>query len=178
MRRAISELAKLGPGRASSLYRSEPLGDPAQPWFVNAVFELETELSPEELLGRLQELERAAGKRSGAPEGAGSRRLWIPRVIDLDLLLQSDRMIDTPRLSLPHPRFRERRFVLEPLAELAPGLRDPKTGQTIASLLRHLDDGLQVEKLSGSEPESPGASGPSNPARRPRRPEYPEVWFR
>jgi len=166
--RALDELARLGPLQVSSLYRSEPLGDPEQPWYVNAVARLETALEPQKLLEALQALARAAGRRPGAR--------WGPRTLDLDLLLYADRRLSAPGLELPHPRFRERRFVLEPLAELAPGLLDPVTGLTARELLAELDDPLLVEKLSAPEPE-PGrrSPGPGNPSGRKHRPENPEV---
>lgn len=157
MRRALAALGGLGRVRASSLYRTEPLGDPDQPWYVNAVAELRTELPPEALLDALQALERAAGRPA-------RRRRWAPRVLDLDLLLYDRLVLDTPRLRLPHPELHRRRFVLEPLAELAPALRDPRTGARADELKSGLDDPLGVEKLppqavQGTGETSPLASG-------------------
>lgn len=146
--RALGELAALSdaPARASSLYRTEPLGPPGQPWYVNAVAQLETGLEPHQLLAALRALERQAGRdRSRAVR-------WGPRELDLDLLLLGDRVLDTPELVLPHPGLAERRFVLEPLAELAPGVRDPRSGRTAAELLVALDDPLRVEKLPTAAP--------------------------
>ena len=140
VRRAIDELGRLGPTRASSLYRTEPLGDPAQAWYVNAVAEHRTELEPEELLTRLHELERRAGR-------AGGRVRWGPRELDLDLLLYADRVVESHALTLPHPGLAVRRFVLEPLAELRPDAVDPRNNRTIRDLLAGLDDPLRVEKL-------------------------------
>lgn len=147
---AIAALAARGPTRASHLYRTEPLGDPAQPWFVNAVAEHWTRLEPHPLIRELQELERAAGR----PE---PRARWGPRVLDLDLLLYGDRVCRTPDLVLPHPGLARRRFVLEPLAELAPGVRDPRSGLTARELLAALDDPLAVEKLPHPARTSDGA---------------------
>jgi 2-amino-4-hydroxy-6-hydroxymethyldihydropteridine diphosphokinase len=147
--RALDDLVALWPGRASSLYRTEPLGPPDQPWYVNAVAEIRTALEPLELLGALRELERAAGR-----DRSRGRR-WGPRELDLDLLLVGDRVLDTPELVLPHPGLALRRFVLEPLAELAPSARDPRSGTTAAELLVALDDPLRVEKLP--TPASPGS---------------------
>jgi 2-amino-4-hydroxy-6-hydroxymethyldihydropteridine diphosphokinase len=137
---ALADLARLGRLRASSLYRTEPLGDPDQPWYVNAVAQLETGLLPLALLDRLQELERIAGR---PPHGVR----WAPRRLDLDLLFVDGIELATPRLVLPHPELAHRRFVLEPLCEIAPDLRDPRSGRTVRDLLAHLDDPLRVEKL-------------------------------
>ena len=137
---ALVSLAGLGPLRSSSLYRTEPLGDPGQPWYVNAVAELRTASKPEALLAHLKALERAAGRPPG-----GER--WAPRILDLDLLLLGDLFLDTPSLRIPHAGLRERRFVLEPLCELAPELRDPRDGVWLREALAALDDSLRVEKL-------------------------------
>lgn len=142
VRWAIGELARLGPVRASSLYRTEPLGDPAQPWYVNAVVELETRLDAPGLLRRLKALERIAGREPGAPR-------WSPRRLDLDLLLHGSAVLDGPGLALPHPGLAERRFVLEPLAELAPDAINPRNGKTIRDLCAAVRDPLRVEKLPG-----------------------------
>ncbi len=140
VRGALAGLAKRGPTRASSLYRSEPLGDPAQPWYVNAVAAHQTRLGPEALLELLHRLEEEAGR---PPE----RTRWSPRVLDLDLLLYGDRVLRAPGLVLPHPGLAQRRFVLAPLAELAPEARDPRSGRSALELLAALDDPLRVEKL-------------------------------
>jgi 2-amino-4-hydroxy-6-hydroxymethyldihydropteridine diphosphokinase len=140
VRGALAALGSLGKLRASSLYRSEPHGDPQQPWYVNAVAELETALGPRELLARLQELERAAGRPAARPPNA-------PRTLDLDLLLHGDCAIDEPGLQVPHPRYRERRFVLVPLLELAPGLADPVDGAPLARILAELDDPLGISRI-------------------------------
>ena len=140
LRWALAELAHAGPTRASSLYRSEPLGEPGQPWFVNAVAEHRTRRPARELLDWLQTLERRAGR---PPE----RARWAARVLDLDLLLYGDWEIRAPGLIIPHEGLAERRFVLEPLAELAPEALDPRTGRSARDLLAALDDPLRVEKL-------------------------------
>ncbi len=108
--------------KRSLLYRSEPLGLPGQPDYVNAVALLRTALAPLELLDRLQRIEHAMGRvRDG--------RRWGPRVIDLDLLLYGGRRMNHPRLKLPHPELHHRAFVLIPLADVAPrGLRIPGHG--------------------------------------------------
>ena len=138
--RAITALGELGSVRASSLYRTEPLGDPGQDWYVNAVAALDTELGARELLEGLRRLERRFGRTPGRPR-------WAPREIDLDLLLFGDQICEEPDLVLPHRGLAERRFVLEPLTELEPRARDPRSGRTAADLLAGLDDPLRVEKL-------------------------------
>jgi 2-amino-4-hydroxy-6-hydroxymethyldihydropteridine diphosphokinase len=112
----------------SSLQETEPVGYGNQPNFLNGAAALETELSPRELLTRLLEIER----RLGRERGAGPR--FGPRTIDLDLLLYGDETVDEPGLTVPHPRLAERRFALEPLAELDPSLEIPGHGSVRALL--------------------------------------------
>ena len=112
---------------ASRVHRTAPIGPP-QPDYLNAVVRLRTTLTPRELLGALQALERTAGRVRTVR--------WGPRTLDLDLLLFSDRVSDDPVLTLPHPRLHERRFVLAPLCELDPAHRHPRLGLTMAELLR------------------------------------------
>jgi 2-amino-4-hydroxy-6-hydroxymethyldihydropteridine diphosphokinase len=116
----------------SNLRDTEPVGDVDQPRFLNGAVELETDLSARALLGILLELERAFGRdrAAGPPHG--------PRTLDLDLLLYGDATIDEPLLEVPHPRLHERRFVLEPLAELDPDLEVPGKG-SVQALLSKLD---------------------------------------
>jgi 2-amino-4-hydroxy-6-hydroxymethyldihydropteridine diphosphokinase len=103
----------------SSFRETDPVGVVDQPRFVNAAATLETSLPPRELLERLLDVERAAGRDRGTEER------WGPRTVDLDLLLYEDETIDEPGLEVPHPRLAERAFVLEPLLELDPGLQLP-----------------------------------------------------
>jgi len=112
----------IGGRRLSTIRETEPWGLVDQPPFLNAVAELETELPPRALLDRLLEVEQELGRVRDGPR-------WGPRTIDLDLLVQGDLVIDEPGLTLPHPRLAERRFVLEPLAELAPELEIPGLGR-------------------------------------------------
>jgi 2-amino-4-hydroxy-6-hydroxymethyldihydropteridine diphosphokinase len=121
-------LAELAPLRVSRIVETEPWGRAGQPRFLNAVAELSTDLDPEELLGRLLDLERRAGRVRG-PER------WGPRTLDLDLLLYGDRVVQSESLSVPHPRLAERRFVLESLAELCPRRAVPGLGRTVRELL-------------------------------------------
>lgn len=113
--------------RASGLYETEPMGLKEQRWFLNQVAEFETELFPVQLLQRTQRIERVLGRRRTVVNG--------PRTIDIDIVLYGNAVVRAPELEIPHPRYRERRFVLEPLAELNEGLRDPVTGQSIATML-------------------------------------------
>jgi 2-amino-4-hydroxy-6-hydroxymethyldihydropteridine diphosphokinase len=113
--------------RTSGVYETEPRDVPDQSWFLNQVVEAETELFPIQLLSRLQKIERALGRLPALPKG--------PRTIDLDILLYGSAIVSVPDLDIPHPRMTDRRFVLEPLAELAPELRHPRTGQTVKEML-------------------------------------------
>jgi 2-amino-4-hydroxy-6-hydroxymethyldihydropteridine diphosphokinase len=113
--------------RTSALYETQPRDVPDQAWFLNQVVEIETSLLPMQLLGRTQKIERALGRIPTRPQG--------PRVIDLDILFYADSVVATPGLDIPHPRLADRRFVLEPLAELAPELRHPQTGRTVGEML-------------------------------------------
>lgn len=115
--------------RVSTFHDTAPVGVGPQPTFLNAAAVGETSLSARALLEVLLGLERELGRERPFP-GA-------PRTLDLDLILYDDAIIDeAPALIVPHPRFRERRFVLEPLSEIAPDWRDPVTGQTVEELLR------------------------------------------
>jgi 2-amino-4-hydroxy-6-hydroxymethyldihydropteridine diphosphokinase len=115
--------------RVSPLYETEPV-DVAGHWFLNQVAEADTDLFPVQLLHRTAKVEAELGRRRAGPKG--------PRTIDIDILLFGNAVVATPALEVPHPRFRERRFVLAPLADLAPELRDPVTGKTIRELLREV----------------------------------------
>jgi 2-amino-4-hydroxy-6-hydroxymethyldihydropteridine diphosphokinase len=128
----LRTIPKVDVRAVSSLRDTAPVGYVDQPRFLNGVVELETTLSARALLGVLLELERAFGRdrSTGPPMG--------PRTLDLDLLLYGDATIDEPLLTVPHPRLHERRFVLEPLAELDPGLEVPGQG-SVEALLSKLD---------------------------------------
>ncbi len=129
LRGAIAALAPAGVRvlRQSSIYETEPQDVPEQPWFLNLAVEAETELEPDELLARLEKIETRLGRRRSQPKS--------PREIDLDILLYDDAVLKTPSLEIPHPRLAARRFVLEPLAELAPDLRLPVIGRTVSEML-------------------------------------------
>jgi 2-amino-4-hydroxy-6-hydroxymethyldihydropteridine diphosphokinase len=115
--------------RQSRWHDTAPHGvSPGQPRYLNGVVVGETELSARELLDRLLAIEAAAGRTRPAP--------MAPRTLDLDLILYGDKKIEEPGLLVPHPRFRDRLFVLEPLAELAPDWIDPVTGEPVSALLQ------------------------------------------
>jgi 2-amino-4-hydroxy-6-hydroxymethyldihydropteridine diphosphokinase len=130
---AAARLASLGSIAArSSLYSTAPVGLADQPRFLNAVIALETALTPLELLGAVLLMEREFGRdrAAGVPNG--------PRTLDLDILLYGDLVLSVASLEIPHPRLAERAFVLVPLNEIAPGLRDPRSGKTVSQLLAEL----------------------------------------
>ena len=112
--------------RGSSVYETEPVGPRQQPWFLNQVVEVETELGPQELLDAVKSIEAEMGRIHGLDGG--------PRVIDIDILLAGDRTLDTGRLQVPHPRLAQRNFVLVPLSEIAPEAVHPGLGKTIREL--------------------------------------------
>ena len=126
---ALAQLA--GPAlrilRVSSTYETEPVDYTGQRWFLNLVVEAETDLFPMQLLARIVKIERALGRVRTVPKG--------PRTLDIDILLYGRAVIRSATLEIPHPRMAERRFVLAPLAELAPGLRHPLTRKTIREML-------------------------------------------
>jgi len=141
LREALHALARLPGSRlasCSSFYRSTPVGMTAQPDFVNAVCALETQLPAPALLAELLRIEREHGRVRGTEQGG-------PRTLDLDLLLYGEEQAQTPALTLPHPRMHERRFVLLPLSEIAPGVEIPGRGRAAAFL--GACAGQRVERL-------------------------------
>ena len=132
--RAVAALASHGVRvtRESSLYETEPVDFREQDWFLNSVVEAETDLTPGEVMDALLRIERSLGRRRLVPEG--------PRLIDMDILLFGSSIVRTPELEIPHPRMAERRFVLVPFNEIAPGAWHPVLKKTIAELLAGVPD--------------------------------------
>jgi 2-amino-4-hydroxy-6-hydroxymethyldihydropteridine diphosphokinase len=131
LRTAMDRLSEAGLRivRSSPIYETEPVDKRNQAWFLNLVLEVETDLFPLQLLARTSKVELLLGRVRNTPKG--------PRSIDIDILLYGNVVMKTLRLEIPHPRMTERRFVLAPLADLAPGLRHPVTHRTVREMLEN-----------------------------------------
>jgi 2-amino-4-hydroxy-6-hydroxymethyldihydropteridine diphosphokinase len=126
----------------SSFYETEPVEFTEQAWFVNCAVALETTKTPEQLMTSLLGIEQEMGRRRTEKKG--------PRTIDIDILLFGDTIVDSPALTIPHPAVHERRFVLEPLVEIAPEVRHPGLNRTVRELRDALPAGQVVRKLQKS----------------------------
>jgi 2-amino-4-hydroxy-6-hydroxymethyldihydropteridine diphosphokinase len=144
LRTAIEKLRELGNIPAvSSFYETEPVEVTAQPWFLNCAVKLDTEKMPRQLISAILALEQSMGRQRKQQKG--------PRTIDIDILLFGSSVIEIPSLTIPHPHLHERRFVLEPLAEIAPDARHPIFKRSIRELRDALPQGQTVRKLSSAQ---------------------------
>ena len=138
---AIDRLRHFGEVVAiSSFYETEPVEFTAQPWFLNCAVALDTEKTPRQLLSGILDIEQQLGRRRGQQKG--------PRIIDIDILLFGDSIVEDPGLTIPHPAMYERRFVLEPLSEIAPDVVHPILKRSIQELRDALPPGQAVRKIS------------------------------
>jgi 2-amino-4-hydroxy-6-hydroxymethyldihydropteridine diphosphokinase len=139
LRDAIARLESIGRVvSVSSFYETEPVEVTDQPWFLNCAVGLETALTAEQLMAQLLQIEQEMGRRRIQKKG--------PRTIDIDILLFDDLILDSPDVTIPHPAMQERRFVLEPLAEIAAEARHPGVKKTIRELLEELPAGAIVRR--------------------------------
>jgi 2-amino-4-hydroxy-6-hydroxymethyldihydropteridine diphosphokinase len=137
---ALAKLAAVGRVVAtSSFYETEPVEFTQQPWFLNCAIALETNKTPEQLMAAILRIEEEMGRRRVQKKG--------PRAIDIDILLFDNTIVDSKELTIPHPAMHQRRFVLEPLAEIAPELLHPVLKKTIGELLDSLPPGQVVKRL-------------------------------
>jgi 2-amino-4-hydroxy-6-hydroxymethyldihydropteridine diphosphokinase len=141
IRACIARLISVGQvSKVSSFYETEPMELREQPWFVNCVVEFETQLSPEGLLSAIQRIEAELGRTREVPKG--------PRTIDIDILLLGSVVVEESHLQIPHPAMHKRRFVLEPLTEIAPEALHPVLKRTARELRKHLSaEGGTVRRL-------------------------------
>lgn len=140
LRDAIARLESAGQVVAvSSFYETEPVEVTRQAWFLNCAVTLQTDKMPKQLMAAMLRIEQQMGRRRGQKKG--------PRTIDIDILLFGNTVMDSSELTLPHPAMHERRFVLEPMAEIAPEARHPVLGKTIRELRDALPKGQAVRKV-------------------------------
>ena len=145
LRNAIERLSGVGnPVAISSFYETEPIDVVSQPWFLNCAVKLDTEKMPRQLITAILSLEQEMGRQR--------KQGKAPRTIDIDILLFGSSIIQIPSLTIPHPRMHERRFVLEPLAEIAPDARHPIFKRTIRELREALPAGQTVKKFVAEQP--------------------------
>jgi len=129
--RALNATPDVRVVQMAPITETDPVGGPPQGRYLNTVVEVETSRAPHDLLRVLQAIEQQGGRRP-------STQRWGPRPIDLDLLLYEEHCVEEPELTVPHPRLHERRFVLEPLAQLAPEMQHPLLHKSVADLLAQL----------------------------------------
>ncbi|SPF44667.1 2-amino-4-hydroxy-6-hydroxymethyldihydropteridinepyrophosphokinase [Candidatus Sulfotelmatobacter kueseliae] len=142
LREAIARLAGAGTVVAvSSLYETEPVEFTDQAWFLNCAVAITTTMAPEQLMAAVLAIEQEMGRRRTLQKG--------PRMIDIDIVLFGDRVVREPGLTVPHPAMHQRRFVLEPLAEIAPEARHPVFKRSVLELLQALPAGQLVRKIRG-----------------------------
>ncbi|HJZ95771.1 MAG TPA: 2-amino-4-hydroxy-6-hydroxymethyldihydropteridine diphosphokinase [Candidatus Solibacter sp.] len=139
-----SALDRLQPARVSPIYETEPVDYAGQAWFLNLIAEVRTELSPRELLAKTQAIEQELGRVRTIAKG--------PRTIDIDILLFGDAVVRESDLEIPHPRMAERRFVLRPLADIAPDVRHPITHRSVREMLDAPADTVVVRPWKKSTP--------------------------
>jgi 2-amino-4-hydroxy-6-hydroxymethyldihydropteridine diphosphokinase len=138
-RKGIAALTESGNSRIlaqSRIYMTEPVDYKDQNWFINMMIKLETELDPFQLLDHIEGIQRAAGRLKDPVR-------YGPRILDLDIILYDDRIIDSERLVVPHPRMHKRRFVLEPICDIDPAVVHPVLKQEMQSLLKRLEPDRQ-----------------------------------
>ncbi len=158
---AIARLETIGEIVAvSSFYETEPVEVAAQPWFLNCAVAVETEKMPKQLLAAILDIEQQMGRRRVRKKG--------PRTIDIDILLFGNSIVDTQGLTVPHPAMHQRRFVLEPLAEIAPEVRHPVFKRTIRELRDALPAGQAVRRIEAGRRTSDLGSRPPAPRPGPR----------
>lgn len=141
LKRAVRQLTEHGVtvSRSASVYTTEPKEILDQPWFLNTVIEVETSLGPDALMRLCLEIESAAGRERAEPNG--------PRTLDVDIVLAGDEIFRSDGVTIPHPRYAERRFVVEPLVEIASDVVDPMLGKTVREIFEDLGDEAVVTRF-------------------------------
>jgi 2-amino-4-hydroxy-6-hydroxymethyldihydropteridine diphosphokinase len=144
---AIGRLGRFGTVLSvSSFYETQPVEVADQPWFLNCAVAIKTNLSPQRMLDATLAIEREMGRERTRKKG--------PRTIDIDIVLFDEHMVDSPQLTIPHPAMHQRRFVLEPLAEIAPQALHPALMKTVGELLADLSDREVVRRIQSTQDDS------------------------